>query len=226
MNLPLMIFAAGFGTRMRDLTKDRPKPMLKVGGETLIDRALTLAKDAGIGRIVVNTHYHWDVIEDHLRGRDVVISRETPDILDTGGGLRMALPVLNAPVVGTFNPDVIWSGPNPLTTLIRHWDPDKMDALLACVPLDRTIGRDGEGDFGLHPDGRISRNGTFVYGGAQIIKTKWVEQVREEVFSLNIVWDQIQRENRLYAVEYPGRWCDVGTPEGLKLANRLVAENV
>lgn len=223
---PLMIFAAGFGTRMGELTRTRPKPMIPVAGQPLIDRALDLAAQVGFTRIVVNTHYLADVIEDHLAGRDLTILREVPEILDTGGGLKQALTQVNSPVFATLNPDVVWAGPNPLTGLLDQWDPARMDGLLACVPLAQTLGRQGGGDFSVSPEGRITRKGDMVYGGAQIIRTDVLSEIDETVFSLNLAWDRIIAKNRLYAGQYGGKWCDVGTPEGIALAEGMIATHV
>lgn len=222
--LPLMIFAAGFGTRMGDLTRHQPKPMIPVAGRPLIDHALGVAKDAGADPIVLNLHYKADVLIDHLKGQPVTLTVEQPEILDTGGGLRAALPLLGAETVATLNPDVIWRGPNPLKLANQAWDPDTMDALLVCVPLSHTHGRNTPGDFSIDAAGHIFRGGDFVYGGAQILKTGPVHETSESVFSLNEVWNQIATKNRLCAVIYPGEWCDVGTPKGIELAENMLAK--
>lgn len=224
--LPLMIFAAGFGTRMGELTRDRPKPMIEVAGTPLIDRALALAHDAGAGPIVVNLHYHADILARHLSDRPVLVSREHPDILDTGGGLRHALPLLGDGPVGTLNPDVVWTGPNPLDLLRAQWNPEAMDALLLCLPLTRAIGRTGGGDFDVDAQGRVQRPGDLVYGGAQIIKTDLLHLVQERAFSLNVVWNEMIAKNRLCIAEYPGTWCDVGRPKGIALAEEMLAADV
>ncbi|MGR3617156.1 MAG: nucleotidyltransferase family protein [Paracoccaceae bacterium] len=221
MTLPLMIFAAGFGTRMGALTKTQPKPLIAVGGQALLDHTLNMARAVTPARIVVNTHYLADQIADHLADSDVIISNEQPTILDTGGGLRKALPLLNNETVLTSNSDAIWSGVNPMQFALDHWQPDKMDALLVCVPLAQTRGRQGAGDFSTDADGRISRGGDLVYGGVQVLKTERLSQIKEDVFSLNLLWNQMQAEGRLFAVEYPGLWCDVGHPEGIDVAKKL-----
>ncbi|MEX0283856.1 MAG: nucleotidyltransferase family protein [Paracoccaceae bacterium] len=224
--MPLMIFAAGFGTRMGDLTKTQPKPMIEVAGKPLIDRALDLATGAGLSKIVVNTHYLADVLETHLVDKQVLISRETPDILETGGGLKNALSLIDASCVTTFNPDAIWAGPNPISVIQSAWQPDKMDALLLCVPLDRAIGRMGGGDFEVDEEGALRRPGDLVYGGVHIIKTHCVAEVDEAAFSLNVVWNRLAAENRVCVEIFEGYWCDVGTPEGITLAEQMIADDV
>ncbi len=222
----LMLFAAGFGTRMGALTADRPKPLVEVAGKPLIDHALDLAEGVGPLRRVANAHYRADQLAAHLDGRDVALSREEPEILDTGGGLRAALPLLGPDPVFALNTDAVWSGPNPLRLLAEAWDPERMDALLLCVPVARAIGRKGGGDFTVGTDGRLSRGGDAVYTGAQIIRTDGLASVPEPVFSLNLLWNAMATENRLYGLPYPGQWCDVGHPEGITLAEDMFRADV
>ncbi|WP_265502294.1 nucleotidyltransferase family protein [Paracoccus beibuensis] len=221
---PLMIFAAGLGTRMRPLTDMRPKPLIEVAGRPLLDRALALGRQAGTGRIVVNTHYLGALIERHLEGQDVAISREAGQILDTGGGLRNALPLLGPGPVMTLNPDVVWSGPNVLTALQAAWNDDRMDALLALVPLARATARKGAGDFSLDADGRLIRKGHFVYAGAQIIRPDRLAEIPGDVFSLNRLWDLLIAEGRAFGIIHHGGWCDVGYPDAIPLAEALLRD--
>ena len=219
-----MLFAAGFGTRMGALTKDRPKPLIDVAGCPLIDHALDLIEPMRLQRVVANAHYHADQLARHLIPKGVLLSREAPNILETGGGLRAALPLLGSGPVFTLNSDAIWVGPNPLQMLRDHWDPDQMDALLMCVPADQALGHTGPGDFIRDEIGRITRGAGLVYGGAQILKTDGLNDFTEDAFSLNILWDRMLRNRRLFALSYPGRWCDVGRPEGIALAEGLIAD--
>lgn len=220
----VMMFAAGFGTRMGELTKDRPKPLIEVAGQALIDHALDHVEALEPERVVANLHYRADQLAAHLIPKGVLLSREEPEILETGGGLRAALPLLRSNPVFTMNTDAIWAGPNPLTLLQQAWDPERMDALLICIPIGRTIGHGGDGDFTADADGRITRGPGLVYGGAQIIKTDGLQDFAEPAFSLNLLWNRMHAQSRLFAVEYPGRWCDVGRPEGIALAEGLLAD--
>ncbi|NOD93914.1 NTP transferase domain-containing protein [Ruegeria sp. HKCCD4884] len=220
----VMLFAAGFGTRMGALTKDRPKPLINVSGRPLIDHALDLVYELDPVRIVANVHYHADQLYAHLNPKGVIISREEPEILETGGGLRAALPLLGTDPVFSLNTDAIWSGPNPLTLLQKAWDPTRMDALLMCVPIAQATGHTGDGDFSADADGRITRGPGLVYGGAQIVKTDGLHAFPQSAFSLNLLWNQMHDQNRLFAIEYPGRWCDVGRPEGIALAEGLLTD--
>lgn len=223
---PLMIFAAGKGTRMAPLTDTIPKPLIEVAGRKLLDRALDLGRDAGVQRVVVNTHYLGQQIRDHLRGSDVGISDESDALLETGGGLRKALPMLGDGSVITLNPDVIWTGPNPLSALQMAWDPQRMDALLMLVPHDRARGRIGPGDFSIDHTGRIDRKGDLVYAGCQIVSPERLAEIRDDAFSLNKLWDLLIADGRAYGITHPGGWCDLGRPETIPLAEAMLAEDV
>lgn len=218
----VMLFAAGFGTRMGALTADRPKPMIPVAGRPLVDHALDLVTSAHIACKVANLHYKPDMLAAHLAGRDVALSLETPDILETGGGLRQALPLLGEGPVFTLNTDAVWHGPNPLELARAAWDPDLMDALLVCIAPDMAAGHAGRGDFVLDAQGRMTRGPGLIYGGAQIIKTDGLSAIPEKAFSLNVLWDRMLAEGRLFGISYPGQWCDVGHPDGILLAERMI----
>lgn len=219
----LMLFAAGKGTRMAPLTDHTPKPLIAVAGRPLLDHALDLARAGGARRIVVNIHHLGDQIATHLEGAaDVTISDEAGALLETGGGLRKALPLLPSGPVLTLNPDCVWTGPNPIAALRGAWDGARMDALLMLVPLARAGARLGGGDFTLGSDNRLTRNGDFVYAGASILNTARLAEVAEDVFSLNRVWDRILADGRAFGLIHPGGWCDVGRPEAIALAESLL----
>lgn len=223
---PLMIFAAGLGTRMGALTADLPKPLIPVAGRALIDHALDLAADLPPGPRVVNLHYKADMLAAHLKGRGIALTRETPLILDTGGGLRAALPLLGDGPVMTLNSDAVWTGPNPLPRLAAQWDGARMGALLLLAPPDRATGYAGPGDFTLDAQGRIARaNGGpgYAYLGAQIVDPTGLAAIPDRVFSLNRLWDRLIAEGRAYGLIHTGGWCDVGRPDGIALAEALLA---
>ncbi|NKX45284.1 nucleotidyltransferase family protein [Roseicyclus persicicus] len=227
MTPDVMILAAGFGTRMGALTADRPKPLLTVGGRPLLDHAIAAAR-AGGGRIAVNAHYRADQIAAHLADSpDIHLSIEAPAILDSGGGIKRALPALRTSPIATLNADAVWSGPPPLPVLAAAWDPARMGALMLLVPRDRAVGRQGAGDVARAPDGRLGWDRTdtgLVHTGAQLIDPALVAAHPGEVFSLRAIWQALIDEGRLFGVLYPGRWADVGHPEGLALAEAMLAD--
>lgn len=217
-----LVFAAGFGTRMAPLTADRPKPLIPVAGRALIDHALALVAGAGLARPVVNLHYRGGMIRAHLAGRGVAFSDETDEILDTGGGLRAALPLLPPGPVLTLNSDAVWTGPNPLSALRAAFDPARMDALLLLVPVSRATGHAGAGDFAIGAEGRLSRGGGHVYTGAQMLDPAGLSEIPDRVFSLNRLWDRAAARGRLHGLVHPGGWADVGRPEGIGLAEAML----
>jgi MurNAc alpha-1-phosphate uridylyltransferase len=225
-NVPdeLMLFAAGFGTRMQPLTDETPKPLIEVAGQTLLDRTLDLALEGGIKKIAVNTHYLGSAIEKHLKDSSVDIFHEQ-NILDTGGGLKNASSAFNGSTVFTSNSDAIWSGENPFLFLAKHWE-DDCDALLLCAQISNIHGREKPGDFDLSENGTINRAGNLVYLGIQIIRLSLVDEVSESVFSLNLIWDTLIERNRLKVATYSGQWCDVGRPENIVFGEQLLERKI
>jgi MurNAc alpha-1-phosphate uridylyltransferase len=144
--------------------------------------------------------------------------------LETGGGLRAALPFLGDGPVFTLNSDAVWTGPNPLTTLRNAWTMG-MGALLLLAPASQTRGHAGQGDFTLGPDGRIARAkgaAGLIYLGAQILQPQGLHDVAQKSFSLNLFWDRLIAEGRAFGVVHPGAWCDVGRPEGIATAEAML----
>ncbi len=221
---PILLFAAGLGTRMGALTRDQPKPLVKVAGRALIDHALDLVDPAQIGPIVVNTHYKGDMLRGHLRGRDILFSDESDQLLETGGGLRHALGLLGQSPVCTLNTDAVWQGGNPVTTLLSAWEPH-MEALLLTIPKQRAIGHKGNGDFIIDDQGRMTRGAGEIYTGLQIVRTDDLSQIAETAFSMNVLWDRIAARDGLYGVTYSGHWCDVGQPESIALAEDMLGQD-
>ncbi|WP_193140157.1 MULTISPECIES: nucleotidyltransferase family protein [unclassified Meridianimarinicoccus] len=219
----VMLFAAGFGTRMAPLTDTRPKPLIEVAGRSLLDHALALTEVAGVARTVVNAHYKTEMIAAHLDGRGVTVLPEMPEILDTGGGLRNALPHLGLGPVFTMNTDAVWTGPNPLETLRAAWEPSRMSALLCLVPAARATGHKGVGDFSRAPDGQLTRGAEYVYSGVQILDPAGLSDIPDRVFSLNLLWNRYGAEGRLFGVVHRGGWCDVGYPQAIPLAEAMLA---
>ncbi len=227
-----MVLAAGLGKRMRPLTDVVPKPMVRLGGRTLIDHVLDRLAAAGIERAIVNVHYKADALEHHLAGRtspEIIISNERDALLDTGGGLVRALPLLGPEPFLIHNSDSVWlEGPHAnLDTLIETWDPDRMDSLLLLAASARSLGYEGPGDFSMAADGRLSRRAPgsiapFVYAGVSIAHPRLFEGAREEFFSLNVLWNKAIARGRLYGVRLDGFWMHVGTPEALTEAESVL----
>ena len=222
-----MLMAAGLGKRMRPLTATTPKPMVRVAGKPLIDRALDRVEDAGIAKAVVNVHYLAETIEAHIGARQapaVTFSDERAELLETGGGMvkASAAGLLPDPFFAC-NADSIWlDGPrNAFLDLSQAWNPDKMDALLLVVTHARAHNFDGTGDFYMDGAGRLSRKrpdriAPFIYTGIQLVSHRLLRDAPEGKFSTNILWDRAIAEDRLYGVAFTGQWYEVGTPQHIR----------
>ena len=219
-----MIFAAGFGTRMRHLTNNTSKPLVPVLGKPMIDHTIDIALDAGIESIFINTHYFADQLETHLSSYPSVTTiREESEILETGGGLKNALPLIGNNPIFTLNCDAVWLGGNPIFSLAKHWNPERMDGLLLLLNRDDALGYNGSGDFFLNPGNKLTRKNPdtkapYVYSGVQIIKTELLKSISETCFSISVLWDNMIASKSLHGAVYSGQWVDVGHPEGIEIA--------
>ena len=223
-----MIMAAGLGKRMRPLTATTPKPLIPVGGKPLLDHVLEKLAAAGVKKAVVNVHYLADAVEAHLASRahglEVAISDERSLLMETGGGLVQAAPLIDADPFIALNSDNLWvDGPaDTLKLLASHWDDAKMDALLLLVPLARAENHRGMGDFHMDRSGRLRRRdrshvAPFVYTGIQMVSKRLLRDAPEGPFSTNILWDRAIEEGRCFGAVHQGLWFDVGTPKAIPM---------
>lgn len=221
-----MVMAAGLGKRMRPLTVTRPKPLVRVAGKPLIDHSLDRIAAAGVGHVVINVHYLADALEAHLAAQtwpfSIAISDERGQLLETGGGMVKALSLLTGDPILIVNSDNIWTdGPeDSIQHLARHWDGDRMDALLLVIRQASATGHGGKGDFHMDPNGQLSRRkpgrvAPFVYTGIQLISPRLLDGAPEGPFSTNILWDRAIAAGRLFGVAHMGQWFDVGTPASI-----------
>lgn len=228
-----MVLAAGLGLRMRPLTQTTPKPLLKVGGRPMLDHALDRLQEAGVTQVVVNTHWLQEKIEDHLRDRsapETRISRED-ELLETGGGIAKALPMLGEDAFYAANADIVWrDGATPaLLRLARTWDDERMDALLMLTATVRATGYDGGGDFLMDPMGKLTRRperqiAPYVFTGVQILHPRLFKDVPSGPFSMNLLYDRALDADRLYGMAHDGDWYHVGTPDAIDVADAEILE--
>ena len=227
------ILAAGLGKRMRPLTASRPKPLVEVAGKALIDHVLDRLRSAGVGKIVVNVHYLADALEAHLKARakdfDVQVSDERKQLMETGGGLILAEPMIGADPFLVVNSDNYWiDGPaDTLHLLASLWCQEDMDALLLLVPQARAGNHGGKGDFHMGADGRLLRRekgkiAPFVYTGIQMISKRLLRDAPEGPFSTNVLWDRAIGEGRCFGAVHQGLWFDVGNPAAIKATERAL----
>ena len=229
-----MVLAAGYGTRMRPLTDAMPKPLVPLAGRPLLDHVLDRLVVAGIARAIVNVHYLPEQIEHHLASRSqpqILISDERAQILDTGGAVQKALPLLGAAPFFVHNSDSVWIERNgsTLRQMIDAWNDDAMDALLLLAPAATSLGYAGRGDYALDGEGRPHRrrngqNVPFVFTGVSINHPRLFHDVPEGAFSILKLWDEAERAQRLAAIQLDGEWMHVGTPEALAEAEERLNE--
>lgn len=221
-----MVMAAGLGKRMRPLTATRPKPLVEVAGRALLDHVLDRLRVAGVEKIVVNVHYLPGSIEAHLASKaqdlEVAISDERDLLLETGGGMVRAAPLIDADPFLVVNSDNLWvDGPaDTLKLLASHWDSERMDALLLVVPHARAQNHRGSGDFHMDRSGRLRRRekarvAPFVFTGIQMVSKALLRDAPEGAFSTNILWDRAIEEGRCFGAVHQGLWFDVGTPRSI-----------
>ena len=228
-----MVMAAGLGKRMRPLTDDRPKPMVELAGKPLIDHVLDRLRSAGVGKIVVNVHYLPEVLEAHLERSasdfGVTVSDERGVLLETGGGLVKAAPLIDCDPFLVVNSDNYWvDGPaDGLKLLASGWDDSRMDALLLLVPHARAGNHVGQGDFHMDRFGRLRRRGRsrvapYVFTGIQMIAKRLLDGAPEGPFSTNILWDRAIAAGRCFGAVHQGLWFDVGSPAALEATERAI----
>lgn len=227
-----MVLAAGLGTRMRPLTKLVPKPMLRLQQKPLIDHVLDRIAEASIPQAVVNVHHHAGQIVDHVANRRqprILISEERDALLDTGGGVTKALPMLGPEPFVIHNSDSVWieGVQSNLVRLAHSFDPERMDGLLLLAVGSTSIGYEGRGDFMMSPDGLLQRRperemAPFVFAGVSIAHPRLFTDAPDGPFSLNVLWDRAIARRRLYGVRLDGTWVHAGTPAALTEAEQIL----
>jgi N-acetyl-alpha-D-muramate 1-phosphate uridylyltransferase len=228
-----MVLAAGLGTRMRPYNGHIPKPLVTVGGKSLIDHGLDRLAEAGVVRAVVNVHHLADALEQHLAARQrprIIISDERAELLGTGGGIAKALPQLGDAPFFLVNSDTLWlDGVRPnFTRLAEAFDANIMDALLLLSPTTGSIGYSGRGDYMMLPDGRLQRRGErevapFIYAGSAILAPALFAGAPKGAFALTRLFDHAAERDRLFGLRLEGVWMHVGTPEAVAAADRALA---
>jgi hypothetical protein len=227
-----MVLAAGLGTRLRPLTETVPKPMVPIAGKPMIDTVIDRLLAVGVEDVVVNTHHLAEVIETHLARRQrprIAFSREE-EILETGGGVRKALPLLGERPFYVVNGKIVWLNGkvDALVRLAEAWEDARMDALLLLQPTVSAVGYDGPGDFFIDQEGRIRRRrewevAPFVYAGIQILHPRLFADAPDGAFSLNVLYDRGIEAGRLFGIRHDGEWFHVSTPRQLAEVEARIA---
>ncbi|MBL8631326.1 MAG: nucleotidyltransferase family protein [Rhodospirillaceae bacterium] len=227
-----MVLAAGLGTRMRPITDTLPKPLIKVGGKALMDWPLDEFAKAGVKRAVVNVHHLAPLVRNHVKHRfrpEILISDETEQLLETGGGILKALPMIGDAPFYAVNTDAFTVGASkPSPVALQDAFDDSVDVVLLLHPIKHTYGFDGAGDFFVEPDGRLRRRGSasaapYVYAGMQIIRPHVFAGLKIEPFSMNRIWDPLIAKGRLRGVVQDGTWFHVGMPDAITATESILA---
>ncbi len=223
------ILAAGYGTRMRPLTDSKPKPLMEVNGKTLLSHGLDLLKDAGVRKVVINTHYLAEQIVDHVAaysGLDIHTIYE-PELLDTGGGLKNGLSYFNDEPFYVLSGDGFWENPPHAQSLLQlsdFWDSERMDILLLLQHIDSMSITKGVGDYDMNSDGILKRtpdhSGAFMFTSARIHHPRIFEHTESGAFSYLALMDKAEKDGRLYGIAHEGQWHHISTPIDLSNINR------
>ena len=227
-----MVLAAGLGQRMRPLTLNTPKPLIDVAGQPLIGHGFDRLRAAAVSHAVVNVHYLPEQIEAWAARQPspaITISDERAGLLDTGGGVAKALPLLGASPFFVINSDCFWrDGATPALERLRQtWDDAAMDFLLLLCPVPQTVGYDGAGDFLCAPDGRLGRRRSgegLAYIGAYLVHPRALSGAPSGKFSMNLLWDRAAATGRLFGLVHDNLWLHVGTPGAIAEAERALRE--
>lgn len=229
-----MVLAAGLGTRMRPLTESLPKPMVRVCDKPLIDWTMDHLEEAGVEEAVVNLHHLPQFLITHLKDRPrprIVFSDETDQLLESGGGVKKALPLLGNDPFFVINSDIIWLNgtQSALMRLAAAWNSETMDALLLLQPLAGAHGYTDKGDFEMDPLGNVKRRQTgqvapFVFAGVQILHPRLFDESPDGPFSLNVLYDRALSEGRLATIAHDGEWYHIGTLNALELTQNALCK--
>lgn len=230
-----MVLAAGLGKRLRPVTDTLPKPLVKIGGRPMIDWGLDSLEAAGVGKAVVNVHYLADQVEAHLSGRarpHIVFSDERETLLESGGGIIKALPLLGENPFFLINSDTFWlEGEKAnLSRLAEMFNSDSMDMLLMLVTPGQATGYEGKGDFSMDSENRLRRplpdeTVPYVYAGAAVIHPRIFKGAVAEPHSLNRQFNEAIAQGRLFGMPMQGQWLTVGTPDSIPAAEAVVRQH-
>lgn len=224
-----MILAAGFGTRLKPLTLTTPKALVEVGGMPMLLRIINQLKSTGINKIIINTHYLAEQIEQYVKNIsdiEILLSHEKA-ILDTGGGILNAMNKFNVDTLLTVNCDCLLVGDqNPLLQLIDNWDENKMEILLLLQERNKSLIATANGDFNLNKENRIIRTNStheFMFPGAYIVNKNFFKGFVTEPFSITkILFKSTEGQHPYFGVQNQHQWIDIGTMDALKIANKML----
>jgi MurNAc alpha-1-phosphate uridylyltransferase len=228
-----MVLAAGYGLRLRPLTEHLPKPLVPVAGRPMIAYALDRLREYGLGEVVINVSHLKEPLVEYLTGCEGMkfqISEEA-EPLETGGGIKKALPLLGHQPFFTINSDIIWQDGHEgaLARLARQWDGDKMDILLLAQPRARAVGYDrGEDHLFITPGNTIGyceADAPYIIAGVGIVHPRIFAGAPKGKFSMKVLWLRAMAQHRLFCLPHQGRWFQTGTVPDIAKAEEILAQN-
>ena len=220
----IMILAAGLGKRMKQYSKKIPKPLIKIGSETLIEKIIKKLEINGFRKIVINIFYLKNKIKKELTNKFKIKIHYSEEkiLLNTGGGIKNAIKILKVKEFFVINSDIIWEEKtdSPFDQLNKFWNKDKMDALLLLYPKKKKIG-----DYNINKSNRIISNKNkpkYIFTGIQILKSKLFLKTKKKIFPLFLIYEQLIEKRRIFGLVYNGKWFHIGTLESLQEYKKML----
>ena len=203
-----MILAAGLGTRMNPLTLNIPKPLIKIGKHSLLERSINLLIEYGVKELVINVHHLADQIENFIKNKNlkikIIISDERNELLDTGGGIYKGTESFSDEPFIVVNPDTVWTDDyvQEINSLEKLYRENKKTSLLL---VDKFLSFDNsfKGDFNIDKENNISRNNVnqFIFTGIQILNRKIFQNTKKNIFSMNDIWNNLISEKNILGLK-------------------------
>jgi MurNAc alpha-1-phosphate uridylyltransferase len=227
-----MVLAAGYGTRLKPLTERMPKPLVPVAGRPMIEYALDRLLAYGIEEVVVNVSHHKEQLMDYLavfKSLSFKISEEA-EPLETGGGLKKALPLLGDGPIFTINSDIIWldEKETALERLAQSWDDAKMDSLLLAQSKANAVGHDkGEDHLFIRRENTIGwseNEAPYIIAGIGILHPRVLPDAPDGKFTVKTLWHRALAKNRLFCLPHHGQWFQTGTIADIGKAEELLGK--
>ena len=222
-----MILAAGLGTRMKPLTLEIPKPLIKVGSKNLLERSINLLENHGVEQIIINVHYLADQIEKFISDVKskvkIIISDEKDLLLDTGGGVKEGTKIFGKNPFFVLNPDTLWltGYQGEMESLEKIYFERKKPCLLL-VNKRLSFDTSFKGDFNLK-NNIVSKDmeNDFIFTGLQLLNRKYLDLIKKKVFSMNEVWNILIKNDKLFGLESSQKFYHLNTEEMYKKISNL-----
>ena len=238
-----MILCAGKGQRMRYKTKYIAKPLIKIQKQPILKTNINYLSSIGIKNCIINNSYKYLTVQKFIRNYSYkytmpkIYSSFERERLETGGGVKKVLPIFNKKKMLIINGDSLLlrkASSCPVKKLFKNFNSNLMSILLLLVPINKSIGYYGRGDFIIKSNSITSRierkkNNTshksFVFTGWQIINKEIFNDIKKDNFSLNLLYNKAQSQNSLFAITLDGYFLHASTPKSIIQIERFLNVN-